>query len=45
MDEYFEEIDQDFKFYYDLTRDKVYIFLVPLVKRNSWGFIKWFSDK
>ena len=38
---YFEEIDQDLKYYYNLAQSQRQIRLMPGLKRNIQYFIQW----
>ena len=45
MDKTFEELDQDFKSYSDLTQNQGQIRLVPGTKTRIRAFIQWVRDE
>ena len=45
MDKAFEELDSDFKTYYDPTQAQGKICLLPGIKRNIKAFIQWVMDE
>ena len=44
MDKTFEELDSNFKTYFDLTQGQGQIGLLPGIKRNIKAFIQWVRD-